>query len=160
MVDCERPVAIIEQMKTDIKTNREEIKTLQVEMRTVTETNNTKLGVLQENMCTMWQGMEARMDTVMDAGTGMLKSYQEIMEAYHQRIEAYQKGRWAEIKASQENMEVSITSIHDELEETIRNWVADVLVSVNQQTQGLHEEIDKMMEQTQLALQTSLDTQT
>jgi hypothetical protein len=40
-------------------------------MRTTTETNNKKFEVLQENMCTMQQGIEARMDTVMDVGKGM-----------------------------------------------------------------------------------------
>jgi hypothetical protein len=51
-------------------------------------------------------------------------------------------------------MEAAISSIWFELEETIRNWMENVLASVDQGTQGLSEEIVVKVEETQLGLQT------
>jgi hypothetical protein len=38
--------------------------------------------VIQEIMLTIRQGMEAKMDTIMDVGQEMINSYQKRMEAY------------------------------------------------------------------------------
>jgi hypothetical protein len=67
------------------------------------------------------------------------------------------------MRASQERMKVAINSIWSELEENIKNRVEDVLVPVDQRTQGLHEELNAKSEGKQLGLQaviTSLDKQT
>jgi hypothetical protein len=55
-----------------------------------------------------------------------------------------------------------INPIQSKMEETIKNWVEDVLVSVDQWTQGLCEEVSAKIEETQLALQAvmSLNMQT
>jgi hypothetical protein len=57
-------------------------------------------------------------------------------------------------------MEAAINSILSELKETIKNCVEDVLVSVDQWTQGPSKELDVKIEETELVLQTSLDMQT
>jgi hypothetical protein len=57
-------------------------------------------------------------------------------------------------------MEAAISSIRSELEEALTRWVEDVLASVDQRTQGLQEELNAKMEETQLELQMSLDTWT
>jgi hypothetical protein len=56
-------------------------------------------------------------------------------------------------------MEAALNSIQSELEKTIRNQVDDVLAYVDQQTQGLHEELNAKLEEKQLVIQTSLNTQ-
>jgi hypothetical protein len=40
---------------------------------------------IQKNMWAIWQGMKAKMDTVMDVGQEVMKSYWERMEAYQER---------------------------------------------------------------------------
>jgi hypothetical protein len=57
-------------------------------------------------------------------------------------------------------MEATINTIRSELEETIKNWVEYILASVNQQTQGLCEELNTKIEEMHLGLQTSLNTWT
>jgi hypothetical protein len=57
-------------------------------------------------------------------------------------------------------MEAAIMSIRCGLEETIKTWVEGNLASVNQWRQGLHEELNTKMEETQLELQVSVNTQT
>jgi hypothetical protein len=110
----------------------------------------------------IWQGMEAKMDTVMDVGKDTLRSYQERMEVYQQRTKAYKEGMRVKLKTSQkemkgnqEKMETAINFIQYKLEETIKTLVEDALASVDQWTQGLHEELNLQREETQLELQTS-----
>jgi hypothetical protein len=52
------------------------------------------------------------------------------------------------VRPSQEMTEATINSILSELEETIKNWVEDVLVSVNQWNQDLCKELDAKIEET------------
>jgi hypothetical protein len=56
------------------------------------------------------------MDTVMDVG-------QEVIKSYWERMETYQEKMWAKIKTDQEEMKIAIISIQSELEKTIKNWV-------------------------------------
>jgi hypothetical protein len=56
------------------------------------------------------------------------------------------------VRASQEKTEAAINSIHSELENTITNWAEDIPSSVNKWTQGLREEMNAMIEETQLGL--------
>jgi hypothetical protein len=57
------------------------------------------------------------------------------------------------VSGIQEKMEAAINSIQSELEETIKQWVEDVLVSVDQGTWSLCEELIEKIEQTQSSLQ-------
>jgi hypothetical protein len=59
--------------------------------QTETETNKEAMKAIEENVLTIQQGMEAKMDTAMEVGKDMMMSY-------HQRAEAYQKEMWAELK--------------------------------------------------------------
>jgi hypothetical protein len=56
-------------------------------------------------------------------------------------------------------MQAAINSIQYELEDTTKNQVEDV-TSVDQQTQGLHKELNGMIAETQLGLQMTLDMRT
>jgi hypothetical protein len=70
------------------------------------------------------------------------------------------KGGLEEMKAtvwvSQENMEAAISSIQSKIGETIKNPVEDILSSVDQWTQGLCQEHNKKIEETQLDLQAEM----
>lgn len=44
------------------------------------------------------------------------------------------------MRINQEKIEAAINSIQSKLKETIRDWVEDILSSVNQWTQVLHKE--------------------
>jgi hypothetical protein len=59
----------------------------------------------------------------------------------------------AAIRNSQEKMKAAINSIWFALEGSIRHWVEDVLASVDQQMQGLCEELSENIEQMQSGLQ-------
>jgi hypothetical protein len=48
----------------------------------------------------------------------------------------------ATVRASQEEMEAEINSIRAELEKTTKNWVEDVLSSVDQRTLGPRKELN------------------
>jgi hypothetical protein len=54
----------------------------------------------------------------------------------------------ATVSGIQEKMEVVLNSIQSELEETIKQWVEDILVSVDQWTWSLCEELIEKIEQT------------
>jgi hypothetical protein len=56
------------------------------------------------------------------------------------------------MKPSQEKMEVTRNPIWPKLEETVKNWMDDVLSSIDQWTQTLHEELNVMLEEKQLGL--------
>jgi BMFP domain-containing protein YqiC len=58
----------------------------------------------------------------------------------------------AVIRSSQEKTEAAVNSVQAELEETIKHWMEDILTSVDQQTQGLHKELDATIGETQLEL--------
>jgi hypothetical protein len=66
------------------------------------------------------------------------------------------------LRARQEKMAAMINTIQSKLEQIIRNRVEDVLVSVNQWTQGLDKEFSAKNEKTQVVLRSvmSLDMQT
>jgi hypothetical protein len=49
-------------------------------------------------------------------------------------------------------MEAAVHSIGSELEETIKRRVEDVLLCVDQKTQGLRKELNETIEETQVAL--------
>jgi hypothetical protein len=69
----------------------------------------------------------------------------------------------AKMDILQEKMEAAIHSNWSELEENIKHWVEDVLLCVNQKTQGLRKEVTEKIDVTQVALQvakTSIDTWT
>lgn len=55
-------------------------------------------------------------------------------------------------------MKAATSSIRSELEETIRHGMEDVLASVNERTGSLGEELSTKKEETQMELQTPLDT--
>jgi hypothetical protein len=76
------------------------------------------------------------------------------------KIKTSQDEMKATVRASQEKMEAPINSIESELEGAIKDRVENVLVSVDQWTHGLCEELNVKIEETQLGLQTSLDTRT
>jgi hypothetical protein len=61
----------------------------------------------------------------------------------------------------QEKMEATIHSIWSKLEETIKHWVEDVLLCVNQKSQDLCKELTEKIDETQVDLQdlrSSVDT--
>jgi hypothetical protein len=53
------------------------------------------------------------------------------------------------VSAIQEKMETAISSIWSQMEETIKHQMEDILVLVDQQTWGLHEELGEKIEQMQ-----------
>jgi pyrimidine operon attenuation protein/uracil phosphoribosyltransferase len=59
----------------------------------------------------------------------------------------------ATIKCSQEQMKSAINSIQAELEETMKHWVEDELVCVDQRTQCLYKELNEKINETQVVLQ-------
>jgi uncharacterized radical SAM superfamily Fe-S cluster-containing enzyme len=63
-------------------------------------------------------------------------------------------------KSSQEKAKAAINSIRDELEEIVKNREEDALTFVGQQTQGLREEGDASIGETQRDLENSLRTRT
>jgi hypothetical protein len=63
----------------------------------------------------------------------------------------------AAIRSGQKETKAAINSIRSELEETIKNRMKNVLVSVDQQTQGFREEIKETQRHIQLVM-TSIDT--
>jgi paraquat-inducible protein B len=91
----------------------------------------------QAEMKARYEEVQAKMEANQDMMKATVKSSQEEMKAT--------------VRACQENMEAAINSTWSELEETIKN-PADVLVSIDQQTQGLHEELKAKIEKTRLSL--------
>jgi hypothetical protein len=47
----------------------------------------------------------------------------------------------AAVRTSKEEIKAAINSILSELEDTIKSWMENILASVDQQTQGLCEEL-------------------
>jgi hypothetical protein len=68
-------------------------------------------------------------------------------EASHEEMEATINTRQEQTKphVTQEKMEATINSIWSEMEETFKHQV-DILILVNQYTQNLHEELNKIDE--------------
>jgi hypothetical protein len=52
----------------------------------------------------------------------------------------------AVMRSDQKEMKATINTIRAELEETIKNWMKYILAFVDQQTQGLPEELNKIKE--------------
>jgi hypothetical protein len=59
----------------------------------------------------------------------------------------------ATVGINQGKIKATINSIQSKLKETLRDWVEDILSSVYQWTQGLHEECSVKTEKTQLDLE-------
>jgi hypothetical protein len=74
---------------------------LQAEMKTHQETNNEKFQVIQENMCTMQQWMEAKMEVWLEK----MKSNQEKMKASQQEMKAGLEEIKATVEAGQDGQE-------------------------------------------------------
>jgi hypothetical protein len=66
-------------------------------------------------------------------------------------IEVYQEEMKATVKDNPESMELATKFIWSELEETIRSRVEEVLLSVDQRIQGLHEELNVKIKETRLS---------
>jgi (p)ppGpp synthase/HD superfamily hydrolase len=82
----------------------------------------------------------------------MLEAYQEELCAQIKAGNTEMKVGKEEIKtivrASQKNMDAAINSIRSELEKTIKNRMEDILATVGQGAQGLHEEVNAKPEET------------
>jgi hypothetical protein len=90
-----------------------------------------------------------------------MEAIQAVMEASSEKMEAtlrtsQDQRRGLEkvtVSGMQEKTESLINSNQSELEETIKQWVEGILVSVNQWTWSLYEGLTKKIEQTQSSLQ-------
>lgn len=67
-------------------------------------------------------------------------------------VSAIQEEMKAAVRASKDEMKVVINSICSELEEAIKNWMEKILASGDQQAQGLCEELNEKIKETQLHL--------
>jgi hypothetical protein len=79
------------------------------------------------------------------------------IDVNQKKTEAYHR----EMKVRQENMEAAIQSIPSKLDELIKHRVKHVLACVDQRTQNLRKESNKMIDDTQVDLQlvmSSLDS--
>jgi hypothetical protein len=78
------------------------------------------------------------------------------MEASQGKMDCNQAEMKATVRASQDKTKAGMNSIRSELEETIKNRMAIVLPSDNQQIQGLREETQRHVQ----VVMTSIDTWT
>jgi hypothetical protein len=88
---------------------------------------------------------------------------QAIVGRLEAQIECNQVEMEATVRASQDKMKAMINSIQFELEEMIKNRMENILASVTQQTQGLCEELNEKIMETQRHVQVlmaSIDTWT
>jgi hypothetical protein len=83
------------------------------------------------------------------------KADKEIMA----RMEAKLDSNQGRINANQQETKTAINSIWSELEETIKTQMEKAVACLNQQTQGLREEIDETQQHLQVAM-TSINTWT
>jgi hypothetical protein len=119
------------------------------------ERMDAKIAAIQEKM-------EARIDANNEKFDVLRGTLVSLMDIHQARTLSNQEDMEAKMDIYQEKIEAAIHFIRSELEETIKHSAEDVLLCVDQKTQGLCKELAEKIEDTQVDLQAvkvSLNTQ-